>query len=546
MARLPPSREREPRIAEASIPLEVELKLALHAAAVPALLRHPALRPLRRGRTRTAHVVSTYFDSPDFRLERADVALRVRRIGRRWIQTVKGPPQADAGAGLHARAEHEWPLPGPDVELGRLAATPWKKLAAKVAKSGGLVPCCTTDFKRRTIPLEFPDGSTAELCVDLGEIRAPCDGRTRREPIAEIEIELKSGDAANLFRLALALSADLPLAVMTDSKSARGHALRRGLPRAVPSPVRAEEVPLATDVTTADALAAVARGCLHQIAANAPGLVADDDPEWVHQMRVGTRRLRSCLSLVARFAADTTIDPVVAEVKWLATILGRARDWDVFMTETLPPLAAWFARDARAAPGIRRLRARAAARRRVARSDARASIASPRFQHLLLATGLACATPRFGAPLRAAEASAGAAAASGGRAAPFAAGLLARRHRKFVRLAADLVHASNEERHAARIAAKRLRYVAEFFAPLFPGKRTRAYLEALANAQDVLGRLNDAVTAASLAGELAGPGNEAAAGAVHGWVAAQAAAVEPILAKAWRRFDAARPFWPSS
>ncbi len=228
MARLPPPREREPPVAQTPMPTEVELKLALDAAAVPALLRHPALRPLRRGRTRTARVVSTYFDSRDFRLQRAEVALRVRRIGRRWIQTVKGPPQAGAGAGLHVRPEHEWPLPGPRVEPGRLAATPWKKLTTKIAKDGGLVPCFTTDFTRRTIPLEFPDGSTAEFCVDLGEIRATRDGRTRREPIAEIEIELGSGDAANLFRLALALSADLPLAAMTEYQ---GRARLRAAPR---------------------------------------------------------------------------------------------------------------------------------------------------------------------------------------------------------------------------------------------------------------------------------------------------------------------------
>ena len=527
-----------------AIATEIELKLALDPTAIPALLRHPALRGLRRGRTRSAHVVSTYFDSRDLRLQRDDLTLRIRRIGRRWLQTLKGPPQG--GAGLHDRPEHEWPLRGPFVDLSRLAATPWKKVVAKAVKAGGLVPCFVTDVERRTIPLEFPDGTTAELCVDRGEIRAACDGRARREPITEIEIELKDGDAANLFNLALALCADLPLTVTTYSKAARGYALRRGLPRAVPSPVRASGVPLEPDVTTAEALAAVARGCLHQIAANAPGLGADSDPEWVHQMRVGTRRLRSCLSLVARLGAATTIDPVVAEVKWLAAVLGRARDWDVFMTETLPPLAVWFARDASAAPGIRRLRARAAARRRVARNDARAAIASSRFQRLLLATGLVCAAPRFGAPLPVPDSARDAAAAFGSRAATFAAELLARRHRKFVRIAANIAHASNEERHAARIAAKRLRYVAEFFAPLFPVKRTRAYLEALANAQDTLGRLNDAVTAASLAGELAGPGNDAAAGAVRGWVAAQAAAVEPMLAKAWRRFDAARPFWPSS
>jgi inorganic triphosphatase YgiF len=534
------------RSAERPIATETELKLALDPAAMPRLLRHAALRPLRRGRMRAAQVLTTYFDSPDFRLERADVALRVRRIGRRWIQALKGPTQAGAGAGLHARPEYEWPVPGPGVDLEPLASTPWKKLIAKAARGGGLVSCFTTEFERRAIALEFPDGATAELCVDSGEIRAPCAGRTRRERISEVEIELKSGDAANLFRLALALASDLPLAVSTDTKAARGYALRHGLPGGVASPLRASDIALEADVTTADALAAVARGCLHQIAANAPGLVADDDPEWVHQMRVGTRRLRSCLSLVTRLGSAPLLAPVAPEVKWLATTLGGARDWDVFMTETLPPLVGWFARDPSAAPGIARLRARAAARRRAARSDARAAVASPRFQRLVLSTGLACATPGFGARLAAPGDAGAAPAAPGGRAATFAADLLARRHRKLLRLGADLMHASNEERHAARIAAKRLRYAAEFFAPLFAGKRARTYLETLASVQDVLGRLNDAVTAASLAGELAGSADHASAGAVRGWVAAQAAAIEPMLAKAWRRFEAARPFWPSA
>ena len=442
-------------------------------------------------------------------------------------------------------------MPGPAIDLSRLAATPWKKLVAKAADEGGLVPCCTTDFERRTVDLEFPDGTTAQLCVDRGEIRALYGGRARRAPIAEIEIELTHGDEANLFRLAVALAADLPLSVMTESKSERGYALRRGLSNRVASPVRAAKVALAADATVAEALGAIARECLHQIAANASGLVADDDPEWIHQMRVGTRRLRSCLSLMAPFASDGLLDPVVAEVKWLAAILGKARDWDVFVTETLPPLSAWFARDASSAPGIKRLRERAARRRLAARKDARAAVASPRLQHLLLAAGFACTPSQFAPPAApsaappvappATERADLADLAEGARG--FAAKLLARRHRKFVGLAATLTHAGNEERHAARIAAKRLRYGAEFFAPLFPGKRTRTYLETLAAAQDALGQFNDAVTAAALASELSGLADDAAAGAVRGWVAAQAAALEPHLAKAVRRFNAAKPFW---
>src|SRR5262245_45854392 len=114
-------------------------------------------------------------------------------------------------------------------------------------------------------------------------------------------------------------------------------------------------------------------------------------------MRVGTRRLRSCLSLMKRLSIDGELEPLTAEVKWLATLLGKARDWDVFVTETLPPLAAWFARDASAAPGIKRLRDRAARHRRDARKNARDGVASQRFQRLLLAGGLIAATPRLAA-----------------------------------------------------------------------------------------------------------------------------------------------------
>ena len=523
------------------MPTEIELKLALDPAATPALLRHPALRAVRRARMRTMRLANVYFDTPDSLLAAEDVALRVRHAGRRFLQTIKGPPGQGAGAGLSARAEHEWPLTRPELDLALLSTTPWRKLLAATPEHGGLAPCFTTDFERRTIPLRFPDGTLALLCVDRGEIRATCDGSTRRAPIAEIEIELETGTVANLYRLALALARDLPVAVMTMSKAERGHALRRGERDMVEAPVRARDVPLASDALAADALATLVRSCLHQIAANAAGLLADDDPEWVHQMRVGTRRLRSCLALIGPLAPSPALDFLQAEARWLAGVLGSARDLDVFTRETLPPLAARFAPDTATAAGLKRLRGRALAHRRAARAAARHAVGSPRFPGMLLAGGLFCATPRFesGAP------------ASppvqrdplDGPAAEFARALLARRHRKLHRRAASLATASPEERHAARIAAKRLRYVAEFFCSLFPRKRFRAYLKALGALQDVLGRLNDTATALRVASETGGPGSDAAIGAVHGWVAAQAAALEPDLASVCREFAGAKPFW---
>ncbi len=84
----------------ASAPLEIELKLSIDPAAVASLRAHPALRAVAGGRARTARIVSTYFDTPDQRLRREGVALRLRRAGRRWLMTVKGAPLPDAASGV--------------------------------------------------------------------------------------------------------------------------------------------------------------------------------------------------------------------------------------------------------------------------------------------------------------------------------------------------------------------------------------------------------------------------------------------------------------
>jgi CHAD domain-containing protein len=161
---------------------------------------------------------------------------------------------------------------------------------------------------------------------------------------------------------------------------------------------------------------------------------------------------------------------------------------------------------------------------------------------LLLAAGLLCATT-VPAAKRAPDAPNGGPAPAPLRADAFAAELLTRRHRKLYEHGATLSRASAQERHAVRIAAKRLRYAADFFAPLFARRRSRAYLETLSELQDVLGQFNDAATASALATELARAKDETAAAAIRGWAAAQGVALAPRLAKAWGRFQACEPFW---
>jgi len=160
-------------------------------------------------------------------------------------------------------------------------------------------------------------------------------------------------------------------------------------------------------------------------------------------------------------------------------------------------------------------------------------VRSPRFQQLVLAAGAICNAPGFGAGPEEPERT---------RADKFARAVLRRRHRRLVRRAAACATGGPQERHALRIAAKKLRYAAEFFAPLFPGRHARAYAAALAGLQDVLGRGNDAATAARLAAEL-GAGGEPVDRALDAWLATTTAGVEPELARAWKRFTRAMRFW---
>jgi CHAD domain-containing protein len=373
----------------------------------------------------------------------------------------------------------------------------------------------------------------ALLCIDTGEARAEVDGQIRRSPIQEIELELEAGDAIRLYELAFALAADIPMALEPLTKAARGFALRR---RHVPEPLKAEDAPLASSATAAEGFAAIIRVCLQQIEGNAGGTLTQGDPEWLHQMRIGVRRLRACLALSARFMAPNRVEPLRVELRWLAHALGTARDCDVFTLETLPAFTSAVGRGGGAGPlqpALRALAVQAAARRDEARATARAAVASPRFLRLVLAASALAASPITGGPDPAALAA---------PARDVARPLLKRRHRALLALGTDLAHAAPETRHAARLAAKKLRYATEFFAPLFERKRTRAYRRALTVLQEELGAWTDAAVAAQLAGELAGAASPAAA-AFSGWAAAQGNARSAALEAAWAAFARATPFW---
>ena len=314
------------------------------------------------------------------------------------------------------------------------------------------------------------------------------------------------------------------------SKAQRGYALANG---AIPEPRRAKMVPLEPQVGTTQALSAIGGDCIAQLEVNAEALLASNDPEFLHQIRVGWRRLRSLLKLAALLAPAEALAPLEAELDWLGAALGPARDCDVFATETLPRIAAQF----RGQAELVRLRARVARRRRQLRGAAREALAAPRFQMLLLALGAF-----FVKLTRPSPAQHGAMIAR-----DWIRPLLQEHHRRLRKRTRHVHRLEAAERHRARVAAKKLRYAAEFFAPLFSAKRAEEYIAALSRLQGALGRLNDLDVATRLLEDIvpaaAAPDLAYARGIVRGWLAASTAPELKRLREARRQFAQCEPFW---
>ncbi len=494
---------------------EVEIKLSLPAAAHRAFLRHPLL--LQAEKLAARKLVNVYYDTPDLTLHRKGIALRTRRQGRGWLQTVKCA--GTTSGGLAVRPEWEQPYTG-RFDFAGIDDPPLRGLLERQRIRSHIEPAFETVFTRQAWRLRPAPGSAILLMLDRGWIKAS----DKREALSEIEIELEQGEVDALFDLALALAADLPLRPEILSKAERGYRLRLGTPlkpvKAAPSPLSAAQAPL-------DAFRGIATACIAQLHWNALG-AGEQDPEFIHQMRVALRRLRSALRTFRPALPVGFEQAVVPAIRDLSRSLGGARDWDVLAAEIVGPAQAVFADNDRLAA----LAAAVEWARRQAHESMRAAFAAPAYALTLL---------DFGARLqRAAEEEKPAPAL-----ADFAARRLDRLRKKALALA-DLAKNRDPVRlHALRIGVKRLRYAIEFFAPLYRARDTRQALATLTALQDSLGALNDLARAGPLLAQCLDddPALREAIALTGGWHGPRHAVLRRLTLLGIRRLRKLESFW---
>jgi len=506
--------------------IETELKLAVPVELHARLARHPALQSATQASAHRLYAI--YYDTSACDLWAHGLALRVRRDGQQWTQTLKGGGSVDAG--LHRRMELEAPVSGPAPEPALFGATGLGATLVALTRGKKLKRVCSTRFDRSTRMLELARDVVIEASLDRGHIQS----RKHTMPLCELELELKAGTPAALYDCAAQLLATFPLTLENRSKAERGYALYRDEPSA---PVKAAAIALQPAFTASDAFKAIVRSTLVHLQANERGMQDEADPEYLHQLRVAVRRLRSAFSLFAPMVGDAAA-PLIAEMKWLAQAWGPARDWDVFMEQLFTPVCQAFPQHA----GLREYGQRFSYRQRLARRKAKTAVASRRYQRFLVSMGawLEHEQWREQAPPDAARL----------MAQPirdYTREVLAARYARVRKRGRRLAQRTPGELHRLRIAIKRLRYAAHFFSALYDPDVTAGLEERLARLQDVLGALNDAATVQRLVDSAtparAGRDSAEARGILLAWSRGRAELMKRDLGRAWKTFRLHDTYW---
>lgn len=447
---------------------EIELKFLVPSYKVDALMRQANIKS-----SQTTQLAAHYYDTHDQALGSAGIALRIRKEGDDWVQTIKA-----SGDGMAARLEHNQILDTEQTEqaiatdtlLPDLSIYTQSEIApiftdfkmGKLAKS--LMRQYVTDVQRIT-RLVKKDDNVIEIAYDTGEVIHGNDNDLRSD-IKEIEFELIEGDVGYLFEVAKTWCKRYKLCLSTVTKAERGALLlaQKTHSDAIKSDLK--QLNVYEDMSQAEFLQAIVHNCMLQILPNASAIAAgSDDGNHVHQLRVGIRRLRTALKFFSDFSDDINHEWITV-LKQTFSLLGEYRDREILQIKTQPMLEEQGAPYVDWSPERESLK--------VLPIDA---VRANDFQVTLLELiefSMAKVLTDSPKPAKAKVSK-----------------IIDKLFGKIANASSHFADLDIEAQHDVRKRLKSLRYICEFAAPLFKKKKTKAFLRFLEPAQDILGEYND-------------------------------------------------------
>ncbi|MBY6114781.1 CHAD domain-containing protein [Mameliella alba] len=318
------------------------------------------------------------------------------------------------------------------------------------------------------------------LLDDEDKTRARCHLRVLRaaegQQVSLVRLERLRGYDRDFERLEAHLAAASEIGPLTPRA-----AVETLFPRATayePKPT----VDMGPDTPAFAASAAIIAAHLPVARANEDGIIADHDSEFLHDYRVALRKIRSVVSLFKGVYSHEQAEALKARFSALMAVTGRLRDLDVYLIER-PHYLEMVPQDLR--PGVDLLFDRFARQRRTAHRALCRHLQSDDYQAEFKALEKLFAKP-------------------GKRLEPgpeadhpgldYAQRLIRKRYRKVRRIARAIdADTPDEEVHELRIQCKKLRYLMEFFAPLFGQGQMKPLIKSLKKLQDNLGTFNDCV-----------------------------------------------------
>lgn len=464
---------------------------------------------------------SIYFDTRKRALWTAGLTLAVAETGEGWVQRITCE-RAPARAG--STRELEIAVDGKTPDIASISEKSWRHRIEKALDGEPLVAVCELSVDRSSRELTSSSGDVIGLELDTGRVAA---GK-RKQGFRLARLRLKSGEPAALLAVAACIVSDGKIE-LSPTAAERGYRLGDTRKQTRILPVKAEASPIDEDMTAAEAMSAVAGSAVAQIQRNWRAVEQTDDPEAVHQLRVGLRRLRSALRIVRHAIDDQGLRTIGEKARDLASSVGRVRDVDVLLSDIVAPLAA----TAHVAAGLSELRRNLSHERTMLREEVLKTLTSREASLLQIELALL--------PYRIAHVAAKDDKHLQQPVRRFADKALRKLLDRVCKRGRRIEELTIEERHELRKAMKSLRYGIDFFAPLYPDGKVRHLQEGASDLQDVLGYLNDVALAERLltypfAGAARSEAISQAIGAVIGWHAAQAEHAWRSAKTAWKHF----------